>query len=58
MARTPGDPVVAGQSLLTLHTDDESRLPASLEQAARAVEVGPVGTAAERLPLVIDRIGA
>ena len=57
-ARTPGDPVVAGQPLLTLHTDDESRLPASLEQAARAVEVGPVGTAAERLPLVIDRIGA
>jgi thymidine phosphorylase len=50
---TVGEPVVAGEPLLELHTDD----PARVERALEALE-GAVGvdTADEPLPLVLDRI--
>ena len=55
----PGHGVVAGQPLLRLHTDDESRLPAALAILADpepAVVVSPPGTPYHRLPLVVDLI--
>ncbi len=55
----PGDEVVAGQPLLRLHTDEESRLPAALAILADpepAVVVSPPGTPYHRLPLVVDLI--
>ncbi|GAA4065047.1 thymidine phosphorylase [Actinomadura miaoliensis] len=51
----PGDRVTAGQPVLTLHTDDPSRLPRALEALDGAVEVTGDGTP-DLLPLVIDRI--
>jgi thymidine phosphorylase len=51
----PGEEVTAGQPLLTLYADDESRFPRALESLDGAVEVTP-GGAPDLLPLVIDRI--
>ncbi|MEU6038750.1 thymidine phosphorylase [Actinomadura sp. NPDC047616] len=51
----PGDRVTAGQPVLTLHTDDPSRLPRALEALDGAVQVTGDGTP-DLLPLVIDRI--
>ncbi|MER7362013.1 thymidine phosphorylase [Nonomuraea wenchangensis] len=52
----PGDPVRAGQPLLTLHADDTSRF----EQALEALDGGYAvsAAAADHLPLVIDRVTA
>ncbi|MDR6938642.1 thymidine phosphorylase [Arcanobacterium hippocoleae] len=36
----PGDPVVKGQKLMTLHTDEESRFERAFESLAGAVEYG------------------
>ncbi|TDE26480.1 thymidine phosphorylase [Actinomadura sp. 6K520] len=49
----PGDTVKEGQPLLTLHTDDETRLPRALESLDGAYEIG--GTPSLH-PLLIDRI--
>lgn len=51
----PGDPVEEGQPLLTLHTDDEARLPRALESLEGAYEIEPGGTPSLH-PLIIDRI--
>ncbi|TMR06403.1 thymidine phosphorylase [Actinomadura soli] len=51
----PGDTVKEGQPLLTLHTDDESRLPRALESLDGAYEITADGTPSLH-PLVIDRI--
>ncbi|MGP4024816.1 thymidine phosphorylase [Actinomadura sp. 3N407] len=51
----PGDTVTAGQPLLTLHTDDESRLPRALESLDGAYEI-TVGGSPSLHPLIIDRI--
>ena len=51
----PGDTVVAGQPLLTLHTDDEDRFGRALESLATAVDVD---VRHDRLPLVIDTVVA
>ncbi|MEU8800436.1 thymidine phosphorylase [Spirillospora sp. NPDC048819] len=51
----PGDTVTAGQPLLTLHTDDETRLPRALESLEGAYEIVDGGTPSLH-PLVIDRI--
>ncbi|MFI0485544.1 thymidine phosphorylase [Actinomadura sp. 9N215] len=51
----PGDTVSEGQPLLTLHTDDESRLPRALESLDGAYEITVGGTPSLH-PLVIDRI--
>ncbi len=55
----PGDTVVAGQPLLRLHSDEESRIPAALAILAEpepAVVVSAPGTAYHRLRLVVDII--
>jgi thymidine phosphorylase len=55
----PGDEVVAGQPLLRLHADEESRIPAALAilgGTEPAVVVSPPGTPYSRLPLIVDLI--
>ena len=56
-AAVPGDRVRAGQVVLTLHTDDEDRIPAALADLAGGWQVRLDGTDVERLPLVIEQIG-
>lgn len=51
----PGETVTKGQPLLTLHTDDEARLPRALESLEGAYEIEPGGTPSLH-PLIIDRI--
>ncbi len=51
----PGDRVTAGQPVLELRTDDETRFGPAAEALAGAVEIGPGPPAAH--PLVIERIG-
>ncbi|MEV6105586.1 thymidine phosphorylase [Streptomyces sp. NPDC051940] len=52
----PGDAVVAGQPLLTLHTDTSEKFAYALEALTGAYEIGPVDTAFEPVPLILDRI--
>jgi thymidine phosphorylase len=52
----PGDRVVAGQPLLTLHAADPSRFERATAALAGGIEVGVDG-GSEPLPLLIDRIG-
>jgi thymidine phosphorylase len=49
----PGDEVRAGEPLLELHAEDESRLPRALEALADAVEIGGDYRPG---PLVLDRL--
>jgi thymidine phosphorylase len=51
----PGDPVTAGQPLLTLHTDDPARFPRAREALRGGVDV--TTTAADPGPLVLGRVG-
>ncbi len=53
----PGDPVVAGAPLLTLHTDDEARLPRALEALESAATIGPAGGTAPG-SVVFEQISA
>jgi thymidine phosphorylase len=53
---TVGDAVVEGQPLLTLHAEDEARIPGALESLAGAWEVGPEGSSIDRLPLILNHI--
>jgi biotin carboxyl carrier protein len=50
----PGDPVQEGQPLLTLHTDDESRVPRALESLDGAYGIAESGPSLH--PLIIDRV--
>jgi thymidine phosphorylase len=50
----PGDPVAAGQPILELRADDETRFGPAIAALAGATAVGPEPAAAE--PLVIERI--
>lgn len=50
----PGEPVTAGQPLVTLHTDDPGRLPRAREALAGAWEV--TADPPSRRPLVLDRV--
>jgi len=52
----PGERVEAGQPVLELRTDDESRLMRAADALAGAIEIGPDPPAAG--PLVIERITA
>jgi len=52
----PGATVVAGQPLLTMHADDESRFAPALAAAEPGIEVSAAGSGVDRLPLIIDRI--
>ncbi|MBI1379378.1 MAG: thymidine phosphorylase [Frankiales bacterium] len=58
MHAKPGDPVVAGQPLLTLHADDAERFERALADLDGGIEIAPEGTPVSRLPLVLERIGA
>lgn len=52
----PGEPVRAGQPILTLHTDTPERFARAREALDGGIDVAPAGTAVEVGPLVIDRI--
>ncbi|MEU7045328.1 thymidine phosphorylase [Streptomyces varsoviensis] len=52
----PGDPVTAGQPLLTLHTDTPEKFAYALEALDGAVLVAPEHTAYEPTPIILDRI--
>jgi thymidine phosphorylase len=53
----PGDPVVAGQPLLTLHTDTPEKFPDAEEALAGAVSISAPGKASwQPTPIVLDRI--
>ncbi len=54
----PGEPVRAGQPILTLHTDTPERFARAREALEGGVVVAPPGTAVEVGPLVIDRVDA
>jgi thymidine phosphorylase len=52
----PGDSVVAGQPLLTLHTDTPEKFPYAQEALDGAFTVAPEGTDFSAPPIVLDRI--
>ncbi|MGW4896287.1 thymidine phosphorylase [Kitasatospora sp. NPDC004240] len=56
MHAKPGDTVVAGQPLLTLHTDTPERFDYAIEALAGGITVAPAGTAFTPNPIVLDRI--
>ncbi|MFE2106786.1 thymidine phosphorylase [Kitasatospora sp. NPDC059463] len=56
MHAKPGDTVIAGQPLLTLHTDTPERFDYAIEALAGGIEVAPAGTVFTPAPIVLDRI--
>ncbi|MER7843048.1 thymidine phosphorylase [Kitasatospora sp. NPDC096077] len=56
MHAKPGDTVVAGQPLLTLHTDTPERYDYAIEALKDGITVAPAGTAFTPNPIVLDRI--
>ncbi|MEV6208304.1 thymidine phosphorylase [Kitasatospora sp. NPDC051914] len=56
MHAKPGDTVVAGQPLLTLHTDTPERFDYAIEALKDGVAVAPEGTSFTPNPIVLDRI--
>jgi thymidine phosphorylase len=52
----PGDEVRKGQSLLTLHTDDEHRFQRALAGLEGGIEVSAPGTSYTRTPIVLGRV--
>ncbi|MER8099860.1 thymidine phosphorylase [Kitasatospora sp. NPDC094016] len=56
MHAKPGDTVVAGQPLLTLHTNTPERYDYAIEALADGITVSPAGTAFTPNPIVLDRI--
>ncbi|MGW2251754.1 thymidine phosphorylase [Kitasatospora sp. NPDC001660] len=56
MHAKPGDTVVAGQPLLTLHTDTPERFDYAIEALAGGIDVAPAGTEFTPNPIVLDRI--
>jgi thymidine phosphorylase len=52
----PGDPVRAGEPLITLHADEPERFALARAALDGAVAVGAAGDTIERLPLVVGRI--
>ncbi|MFJ8470785.1 thymidine phosphorylase [Kitasatospora sp. NPDC094011] len=56
MHAKPGDTVVAGQPLLTLHTDTPERYDYAVEALKDGITVAPAGTAFTPNPIVLDRI--
>ncbi|MCP2289161.1 thymidine phosphorylase [Nocardia amikacinitolerans] len=57
MHAKPGDPVVAGQPLLTLHTDTPEAIPGAVAALADSLAIGAAAPAGGT-PLVLDRIGS
>ena len=52
----PGDIVKAGQSILTLHTDESARFERAKDALVDAFSIGGKDEKINRLPLVIERI--
>ncbi|MFF8712007.1 thymidine phosphorylase [Streptomyces sp. NPDC015184] len=52
----PGDPVTAGQPLLTLHTDTPEKFDYALKALPDAYDIAPAGTAFTATPVVRERI--
>ena len=52
----PGDLVIEGQSILTLHSDDTARFAPAREVLIGAFTIGNENEKVNRLPLVIERI--
>ena len=52
----PGEQVIVGQPLFTLHTDEPARFERALEALNGAVKISSTGEKVERLPLIIERI--
>jgi thymidine phosphorylase len=54
----PGDDVIEGRPLLTLHTDEPERFDRALEALSGGFDIEASGTAYEPVPLVIERIAS
>jgi thymidine phosphorylase len=52
----PGDEVVAGQPLFTLHTDTPERFDRALAALEDGYEIAPAGSAYSPSPLILDRL--
>ncbi len=52
----PGDSVIAGRPLLTLHTDTPDRFPYALEALTGGITIAPPGTAFSASPIILDRV--
>jgi thymidine phosphorylase len=52
----PGDPVTAGQDLLTLHTDEPERFERALAALDGGVEIADAGTSYDPTPVVLERV--
>ncbi|MER5484619.1 thymidine phosphorylase [Streptomyces sp. NPDC002812] len=52
----PGDTVVAGQPLMTLHTDTPEKFEYALSALDGAFDIAAAGTAFSATPIVLDRI--
>lgn len=52
----PGDRVVEGQPLLTLHTDEADRFERAQAALDGGIEVSPEGATYDATPIVIDRV--
>lgn len=52
----PGEPVTAGQRLLTLHTDTPEKFEYALESLEGAFDIAPSDTEFTQSPIVLDRI--
>jgi len=56
MHAKPGDPVRAGEPLLTLHTDTPERFERAIEALDGEWEIAPAGTSIETGPLILGRV--
>ena len=52
----PGESIIAGAPLFTLHTDDSPRFERALDALQGAVRISSTGEQVERLPLIIEKI--
>ena len=51
----PGDKVVKGQKLLTLHTESPDKFERALESVESGIEIGDTAPTAER-QIILDRV--
>jgi thymidine phosphorylase len=51
----PGEKIVSGSALFTLHSDDSERFERAKQALEGAVSISEKGEVAERLPLVITK---
>ena len=52
----PGESIIAGAPLFTLHTDDSPRFERALDALQGAVRISSTGEKVDRLPLIIEKI--